>query len=232
MAPCGSGTAEPLKGQRFRPCWLTCFCITQWTHGWSGSSRPWNSSVTQMTRCSISRRSYQARKVRDALAVRLESLGLRLHPGKTKIVYCKDANGRRSHEHTSFTFLGYEFRPRSAENRNGQLFTTFSPAIGPDALKAKGQQVREWRIHKRVGSDLAELAAWINPVVRGWMNYYGRFNRSRLYRLLQRINTYIVRWARNKYRRLGSFKKAKRWWDGLVDREPGLFAHWAWISTF
>ena len=175
---------------------------------------------------------YQARKVRDALAVRLESLGLRLHPGKTKIVYCKDANRRGSYEHTSFTFLAYEFRPRSAENRKGQLFTTFSPAIGPDVLKAKGQQVREWRIHKRVGSELAELAAWINPVVRGWMNYYGQFNRSRLYRLLQRINTYIVRWARNKYRRLGSLKKAKRWWTGLVDREPGLFAHWAWISTF
>jgi len=175
---------------------------------------------------------YQARKVRDAIAERLESLGLRLHPGKTKIVYCQDANRRGSHEHTSFTFLGYEFRPRSAENRNGQLFTTFSPAIGSDALKAKGRQVRDWRIHKRVGSDLAELAAWINPVVRGWMNYYGRFNRSRLYRLLERINTYIVRWARNKYRRLGSFKKAKRWWTGLVDREPGLFAHWAWISTF
>ena len=175
---------------------------------------------------------YQARKVRDALAERLESLGLRLHPGKTKIVYCRDDNRRGSHEHTSFTFLGYEFRSRSAENRNGQLFTTFSPAISPDALKAKSQQVRGWRIHKRVGSDLEDLAEWINPVVRGWMNYYGRFSRSRLYRLLQHINTYIVRWARNKYRRLGSFKKAKRWWTGLVDREPGLFAHWAWISTF
>jgi predicted transposase YbfD/YdcC len=64
------------------------------------------------------------------------------------------------------------------------------------------------------------------------MNYYGRFNKSRLYRLLQRINTYIVRWARNKYRRLGSFKKAKRWWLGLVDREPGLFAHWAGLIGF
>ena len=144
----------------------------------------------------------------------------------------QDSNRRGSYEHTSFTFLGYEFRPRGAESRNGQLFTTFSPAIGPDALKAKGQQVREWRIHKRVGSDLGELAAWINPIVRGWMNYYGRFNRSRLYRLLRRINTSIVRWARNKYRRLGSFKKARRWWTGLVDRGPGLFAHWAWVPTF
>lgn len=175
---------------------------------------------------------YQACKVRDALAERLESLGLRLHPGKTRIVYCRDDNRRGQFEHTSFTFLRYEFRPRSAKNRNGQLFTTFSPAISPDALKAKSQEVRGWRIHKRIGSDLAELAEWINPVVRGWMNYYGQFGRSRLYRLLQRINTYIVRWARNKYRRLGSFKKAKRWWTGLVDREPGLFAHWAWISMF
>ena len=182
-----------------------------------------------MLHCST---EYQARKVRDALAERLESLGLRLHPGKTKIVYCRDASRRGSYEHTLFTFLGYEFRPRSAENRNGQLFTTFSPAISPDALKAKSQQVRGWRIHKRNTSDLAELAEWINPIVCGWMNYYGKFNRSRLYRLLQRINTYIVRWARNKYRRLGSFKKAKRWWTGLVDREPDLFVHWTWISAF
>jgi RNA-directed DNA polymerase len=76
-------------------------------------------------------------------------LGVRF-PGATR----QDANRRGSHEHTSFTFLGYEFRPRSAENKKGQLFATFSPAISPDALQAKGQQVRDWRIHRRVGSDL------------------------------------------------------------------------------
>ena len=159
---------------------------------------------------------YQACKVRDALAERLESLGLRLHPGKTRIVYCRDDNRRGSYKHTSFTFLRYEFRSRSAKNRNGQLFTTFSPAISPDALKAKSQEVRGWRIHKRIGSGLAELAEWINPVVRGWMNYYGQFGRSRLHRLLQRINTYIVRWARNKYR---------------PGSRPGTWpSHWPWTG--
>lgn len=70
------------------------------------------------------------------------------------------------------------------------------------------------------------------PIVRGWMNYYGRFRRSEIYRLLQRINTYLMRWARNKYRRLRGFKKFKRWWTGLVDREPSLFAHWKWVRGF
>ena len=94
------------------------------------------------------------------------------------------------------------------------------------------RKVRGWRIHKSSNVDLADLAEWINPIVRGWMNYYGRFNKTRLQRLLQRINTYIVRWARNKYRRLGTFKKAKRWWRGLIDREPALFTHWKWVTTF
>ena len=48
----------------------------------------------------------------------------------------------------------------------------------------------------------------------------------------RRINTYLVRWARRKFRRLRAFKRAKRWWYGLMQREPGLFAHWAWMTEF
>jgi RNA-directed DNA polymerase len=107
-------------------------------------------------------------------------------------VYCKDANRRGSHEHTSFTFLGYTFRPRLAQNRNGQIYASFTLAASKDALKAMGQQIRRWRINKRTSADLAEIASWINPIVRGWMNYYGRFRRSEIYRLLQRINTYLM----------------------------------------
>lgn len=84
------------------------------------------------------------------------------------------------------------------------------------------------RIHTRTRHDLDELATAINPIVAGWMNYYGRFYRSQMYPLLQRINTYLMRWAGNKYKRLRSYKRFTAWWSGILDRDPGLFAHWAW----
>lgn len=174
----------------------------------------------------------QAHQVRAALEVRMAEVGLELHPTKTKVVYCKDDNRRGSSEHTSFTFLGYQFAPRTVRSKYGRLFTAFAPAISPEALAKISGEVRRWRLHSRTGHDLADLAEWINPIVRGWMNYYGRFFRSKLHPLLKRINGYLVRWARKKYRRLASFKRVKRWWDDLVQRNRGLFAHWQWTGTF
>ena len=175
----------------------------------------------------------QARAVWEALSERLESVGLRLHPDKTKIVYCKDSNRRRAFDCTSFTFLGYEFRPRESKSgRDGSIFTSFQPAISPVALKDKSQRVRRWRIHTRTTGNLEELAEWINPVVRGWMNYYGRFNRWEMYPLLRGINTYLMRWARKKFRRLRAYKRVKAWWKRLVERQPEMFAHWAWMRAF
>jgi hypothetical protein len=113
----------------------------------------------------------QARQVRDALAARLAQVGLELHPDKTRIVYCKDANRRGLHEHTSFTFLGYTFRARGVRTKTGRMMTGFTPAISKDALNKISAQVRSWGLHRRTGLSEADLARWINPIVRGWMNY-------------------------------------------------------------
>ena len=172
----------------------------------------------------------QARQVLAALAERMEEVGLRLHPAKTKIVYCRDSRRRGSYEHTSFTFLGYTFRPRKARYPDGKAFTSFLPAVSAEALKAMGRRLRSWRIHLRTRDDLDELAGWMNPIVAGWMTYDGRFYRSELYPLLRRVNTYLARWAKKKYKRLRSYKRRQAWWDGLVTRDPGLFRHWAWES--
>ena len=174
----------------------------------------------------------QACRVLAAIAQRLAEVGLRLHPDKTKIVYCKDDKRRGSFDVTSFTFLGFLFCCRTQSTRQGVLFGGFTPAISPVALKAISREVRQWRLHRRTRLDLADLAERINPIVRGWMNYYGRFHRSQLYRLLRRINAYLVRWARNKYRRLTSFKRVNRWWHRLVNRQPDLFTHWRWTTVF
>ena len=175
----------------------------------------------------------QAREVLAALVVRMGEVGLLLHPDKTKIVYCKDSVRRGDHEHTSFTFLGFTFGPRQALSKDrSSSYSRFLPAVSQDALTAMGQQVRQWRLHMWVRRDLVELATMINPVVVGWMNYYGRFYRSRLTPLLQRINTYLMRWAGKKYKRLRSYRRFQKWWFGLIDREPELFQHWRWVHTF
>ena len=174
----------------------------------------------------------QAREVWAAIDQRMAEVGLRLHPAKTRVVYCKDSRRRRDFGHVSFTFLGYTFQPRGARDKKGEMFTSFLPAMSRDALKDKSRTIRSWRLHLHTGTTLEQLADLINPVVRGWMNYYGRFYRSEMDMLLQRINTYLVRWARRKYRRLHAFKRLKAWWDGLGRREPGLFAHWQWTRGF
>jgi len=174
----------------------------------------------------------QARQVWAALDQRMAGVGLRLHPAKTKIVYCKDANRRRNFPFTAFTFLGYTFRPRAARARDGRIFCSFQPAVSDEAMKKMSEQVRSWRLHARTGTDLRQLATEINPIVAGWMAYYGRFYRSALYPLLQRVNTYLLRWAGSKYRRLRSYKRFTAWWSGILAREPALFAHWRWTRTF
>jgi RNA-directed DNA polymerase len=169
----------------------------------------------------------QARQVRDALAARLATVGLELHPDKTRVVYCKDADRRGDHEVTSFTFLGYTFRPRLAKNRWGKHFVNFLPAVSKDAIKAMGREIRSWHIARRSDKSLSDLAHMFNTIVQGWINYYGRFYKSMLYPLLRRINDHLVRWAMRKYKRLR--RREKRAGELMAEasrRSPRLFAHW------
>lgn len=173
----------------------------------------------------------QAQLVRDAIIERLAQVGLELNLDKTRIVYCKDANRDGSHEHEQFTFLGYTFRPRAALGRDGETFVSFSPAISNDAAKAIRRTIRRWRLHLRSGESLSELAQSINPIVRGWINYYGRFYRTELLRSLDRINEYLMRWAMRKYKRLR--RRPQRAWDLVAaarERQPELFAHWRTVA--
>jgi RNA-directed DNA polymerase len=168
----------------------------------------------------------QARILQAAIAERLQTLGLRLHPEKTKIAFCQDANRPGKAEHTSFDFLGYTFRARLARGRRG-FFASFAPAISTKAKKAVGQKIRAWHLNRRSGTDLSGLADEINPQVRGWIGYYGAFYRSELYSLAWRIDQHLLRWAMQKFKRLhGKIAKASEWLDTVRRHVPRLFAHW------
>jgi group II intron reverse transcriptase/maturase len=173
----------------------------------------------------------QARMLVEAIGNRMEEVGLRLHPAKTRIVYCKDANRKGSCEHTSFTFLGFTFRARSARSKHGVTFPCFLPAVSRDALKKMGAEVRSWRIHRRTGHTFAQLARFMNPIVRGWIQYYGAFYPSALRPFLQRINAYLLRWIRRKYKRLAGYRKARTCLQGIMQRYPGMYAHWRLCRT-
>jgi RNA-directed DNA polymerase len=174
----------------------------------------------------------QARLVRDAIARRLaECGGLQLHPGKTRIVYCKDGKRRGSHEHTSFTFLGYGFRVRKVRTKHGDYFFGFNPAVSDEAAKRIRTQIRSWRLHLRSGSSLKELAQEVNMTARGWISYYGRFYQSALHPSLNRINDYLVRWVVRKYKRYrGKWQRAREALRRAERLYPLLFAHWKLVK--
>lgn len=169
-----------------------------------------------------------AERVLADLTARMAEVGLQLHPAKTRIVLCQDARRPGAFEHTSFTFLGYTFRPRLAKNREGAHFVGFTPAVSRDALISMGRVVRFWHLGRRSDLSLNDLAAHMNPVLRGWIHYYGRYYKSALYPLLQRINDLVVRWACRKFKRFRRRpKRARAFLVGIARREPELFAHWA-----
>jgi RNA-directed DNA polymerase len=172
---------------------------------------------------------HEAEALLAAIRERLAECGLELHPEKTKIVYCKDDDRRGSHEQTSFDFLGYTFRPRRAKNRHGKLFISFLPGVSSKAAKSIRATIRSWRLGAtRSNQRLEEIAKFVNPFVRGWVNYYGRFYKSALTPVLRSLERSLVYWVRRKFKPLRNHqRKAVHWLGRVAQREPDLFAMWS-----
>jgi RNA-directed DNA polymerase len=170
---------------------------------------------------------YQARRLQAELERRFAECGLALHSDKTQIVYCKDHARRGQYPNQKFDFLGYTFRPRLAMNRWGKTFVNFSPGMSNRAAKAIRQTVRDWKLDWRIDKRIDELAKIFNPIIRGWIMYYGRYHKSALSRVLMHLDLCLACWAMSKYRRLrGHRRRARYWIHAIRRREPALFAHW------
>jgi RNA-directed DNA polymerase len=170
----------------------------------------------------------QARSVLEAIRSRLAQCGLELHPTKTRIVYCKDDDRPREYEYVAFDFLGYTFQPRRAQNRWGKVFVSFLPAMSAKAAQRVRHTIRDWRMAStRNNQRLEDLARHVNPVVRGWLHYYGRFYRSKCVHVLRHLNEALAAWVRRKYKRFRRRERASMHWLGrIAQRDPQLFVLW------
>ncbi len=170
----------------------------------------------------------RAESLLEAVRDRLKQCRLELHPEKTRIVYCQDSDRRGKHDPIQFDFLGYTFRPRRAKNRWGKAFVSFLPAIGNKAAKRIRATIRDWRLGAtRNNQSLEDLARFVNPYVRGWVNYYGRYYRSALTPVLRQLERALVYWARRKFKRLRRHqRRAVHWLGRLARRQPNLLYLW------
>jgi len=174
----------------------------------------------------------EARRLWKALEIRFRTCRLVLHPTKTKLVYCKDTDRHGDFPVQSFDFLGYTFRPRQAVWHGRRYVTSFLPAASPKALTAIRQTIRRWALHHRTDKSLEDLARMFRPYIQGWINYYSHFYKSELTPTLHRIDAFLIRWARAKFKRLRQRPKGARDWLARVVRAtPHLFAHWRFLHA-
>lgn len=173
------------------------------------------------------RTEMKAQQLLADLNQRFLKCGLELHPDKTKIVYCKDGKRKGNHQNTTFKFLGYEFRRRMVQGSNNRRFLSFNPAICKEAKKDICKTIRRTGIRSRSELSLEEVADWLNPMLHGWINYYGKYNKSALKPVMRQINFTLIKWSMNKYKTFRYSKaKATQFMIETFEKQPWLFAHW------
>jgi hypothetical protein len=169
----------------------------------------------------------QAKWIKTVIEERLKQCGLELHPEKTKIVYCKDSFRKGNYPNEKFDFLGYTFRPRRSKDRYGKFFVSFLPAVSDEAAKSLRRTIRGWRMHRMSDKPIKDLACMFNPIIRGWINYYGQFYKSALYPIFNQLNGALQRWAMRKYKKLRRRRRRAFYWLGRIAKQMSyLFAHW------
>ncbi len=170
---------------------------------------------------------WEAKELLKQLDERFKQVGLELNKSKTKIVYCKDSNRKGDYENTEFSFLGYTYRPRKAKGRNGKEFTSFLPAISSKAKNHIRQEIRGWRLLWMTNKSIEEIAEKYNPIIRGWLNYYGKYGKMELSKVIENVNFHLCYWIRRKYKR---YKHKPYQSRSLLRRialeKRDLFAHW------
>jgi RNA-directed DNA polymerase len=170
----------------------------------------------------------QAEYIKGRLTKRFKECKLELNENKTKIVYCSDKQRTQDYPIISFDFLGYTFRPRLSHSASKEeFFVNFSPAISKASIKAISQEMKRWKLNLRSSQTLEDFSGMYNPILRGWWQYYGYFNKSAMGVVFNQLNRMLVKWAKKKYKRFHRSKtQASKWLTKVARQKRELFIHW------
>jgi len=174
------------------------------------------------------RTEQEAENLKVELQARLAECHLEMHPTKTRVAYCKNGNVKSNYPNVQFDFLGYCFRPRRAQRRGTKIrFCGFTPAVSSSAMKAMRQTIRDLKLRCQTQLSLQDIARKLNPLLRGWIEYYGRYTPSALYPLFMYVNQTLLAWVLRKFKR---FKHrtiaASQFLQRLAQTRADLLVHW------
>ena len=166
----------------------------------------------------------------SAIKSRLKEMKLELNESKTQIVYCKKSGRTCNYEKVTFDFLGHQFKPKRARDKYGRKFLTYGLEMSQGSASRVLAELRRMGIHRKTGFTIEQLAKELNPKLRGWMSYYGKYGGNRFNHVLHRLNTRLMKWVR--WRHKLRFRTGK-----IIDKllsyyrkNPNLFAHWKMIK--
>jgi group II intron reverse transcriptase/maturase len=170
----------------------------------------------------------QAYQTLSLLKERMKACELELHPEKTRLVYCRDFKRQGNYKTVKFDFLGFSFQPRTAKSkRTGTLFLGYDCAISISSRKRLADKLKELNILNLSFKSIVGIAQKLNPYIRGWINYFGKFRGYELSKVFYLLRCRLVRWARKRYKRYKhSLNKAYEWLNRVRKQYPYLFYHW------
>ena len=173
----------------------------------------------------------EAETLKTELKARFAKCKLEMSEEKTRIAYCKDSNRAKDEPITEFIFLGYTFGRVRVPGRRG-WFWSFQPRASKEACMRFRDKIRALKIHRMSGREIAGLARKLNPIISGWINYFGRFMPWAIRATLRWLERLLVRWALGKYKKLRrSWRKGWKWLNAVRAEMPELFAHWKLLYT-
>ena len=169
----------------------------------------------------------EAKILKDLIAKRLRSCKLVLHPGKTKIVCCIPDRRKQENVENKFDFLGYTFRTRRVKVKNKQSFISFLPAVSERSKKKLRNRLKQLKIPRKVNYKLEEIANEMNPIIRGWMNYFKHYYKSEMKETLRYVNDLLLKWIRKRSKKYITRKRRAINLLKIIARQnPNMIEHW------